>query len=196
MCLTEPRCLLSVHVRPSWPRSTPVHPVSCEGLLANIPALEQAKSRSDPTVNAPLVSFLEPCRETFDICEQASSVRSRNVRDKLSTNESDPASPLQIPRSRSELNPQRKLSDAVSAGVAEARGENLSECALAVSTLSQILARIIEVWVIGEIGKAAFELDHDSLRDPEVLSEPQGEVNGSGADKRSHAGVAKAASSR
>ena len=74
-------------------------------------------------------------------------------------------------------------------------GENLSECALAriPRTLSQILARIIEVWVIGQIGKAAFELEHDSVRDPEVLSQPQGEVNGSGANKRPHGRVAKAA---
>jgi hypothetical protein len=91
---------------------------------------------------------------------------------------------LPIPPTRSELNPSRELSNAVAAGVTAARLENLSECALAVSTLSQILARIIEVWVIGEIRKTALELEHDSLRDPEVLGEPQGEVNGSGADKR------------
>ena len=93
----------------------------------------------------------------------------------------------------SELNSQRELTNPVASSVAHARGENLSECTLAVSTLSQILARIIEIGVIGQIGKAAFELDQYSLRDPEVLGEPQGEVNGAGADKRSHAGVAKAA---
>ena len=72
----------------------------------------------------------------------------------------------------SELNSQGELTNPVASGVAHARGEDLSECALAVNALGQILARIIEVWVIGEIGKAAFELDHDSLRDPEILGEP------------------------
>ena len=71
-----------------------------------------------------------------------------------------------------ELKPQRKLPDAVTAGVADARGKNLSECALAVNALSQIVARIVEVWVVGEIGEAAFELQLKPLREPEVLGEP------------------------
>jgi hypothetical protein len=43
------------------------------------------------------------------------------------------------------FNSQRELSDAVAAGVTDPRGETLSECALAVNTLSQIVAGIIEV---------------------------------------------------
>jgi len=50
--------------------------------------------------------------------------------------------------------------------------------------------------VVGEIGEAAFKFQLKPLREPEVFSEPQGEVNGSGANKRPHAGVAKAASQR
>jgi hypothetical protein len=94
-----------------------------------------------------------------------------------------------------EFNPQRKLPDAVSSCVTFARGENLSECALArrSRTLSQILARIIEVYVVGEIGKAGLELQLKPLRELEVLGEPQGEVNGSGPNQRPHASVAKAA---
>jgi len=49
------------------------------------------------------------------------------------------------PETRLEFNSQRELSDAVAARVTDARGENLSECALTVNTLSQIVARIIEV---------------------------------------------------
>ena len=49
------------------------------------------------------------------------------------------------PESRLEFNSQRELSDAVAARVTDARGEDLSECALTVNTLSQIVARIIEV---------------------------------------------------
>src|ERR1700693_1807990 len=96
------------------------------------------------------------------------------------------------PEAGLKFDPQRKLPDAVAAGVSAARLENLSECALAVNTLSQIVARIIEVCVVGEIGEAAFELQLKPLREPEVLGEPQGEVNGSGANKRPHAGVATA----
>jgi hypothetical protein len=93
----------------------------------------------------------------------------------------------------SELNSQRELTNPVASSVADARGENLSECALTVGTLSQILARIIEVWVIGEIAKAALELEHDSLSEPEILGEPQGEIHGSGANQRPHGSVAKTA---
>jgi hypothetical protein len=98
-------------------------------------------------------------------------------------------------RDNLKFNPERELSDAVPSGVAGARSENLSECALArrSRTLSQILARIIEVWVVGDIGKAALELQLKPLRELEVFSEPQGEVNGSGANERPHAGVAKTA---
>jgi hypothetical protein len=88
------------------------------------------------------------------------------------------------------------LPDAIAPGVAFARFLNLSECTLAVNTLSQIVARIKEVWVVGDIGEAALELEQNSLSDLEVLGEPQGEVNGSGANQRPHASVAKAASSR
>ena len=49
------------------------------------------------------------------------------------------------PEPRLEFNSQRELSDAVAARVTDARGEDLSECALTVNTLSQIVARIIEV---------------------------------------------------
>jgi hypothetical protein len=49
------------------------------------------------------------------------------------------------PEPRLELNSQRELADAVAARVTDARGEDLSECALTVNTLSQIVARIIEV---------------------------------------------------
>lgn len=127
----------------SPPRSTKY---PCGGLLANIPGLEQAKSRSNATVNAPLVSFLEPCREIFDICEQASSVRSKNVRDKLSTNESDPARPLPIPRTRSELNPQRELSDAAASSVTGTSAGDLSEMAV-----RQVVAGVIEVYVVNYV---------------------------------------------
>ena len=71
----------------------------------------------------------------------------------------------------------------------------MPECAHAVSiSLTQIVTRIIEVWVVGEIGKAALELQLNPLCEFEILGEPQGEVNCSGANKRPHAGVAKAAS--
>ena len=71
-----------------------------------------------------------------------------------------------------ELKPQRKLAYAIPAGVAEARGENPSEgagCERA-CTLTQILAWIVEVGVVGEIGKAALELQLESLREVEILS--------------------------
>src|SRR5437867_457738 len=94
-----------------------------------------------------------------------------------------------------ELKPQRELPDAVAAGVTNTGGENLSECAVGarISRLSQVVARIIEVYVVGEIGKAALELQPKPLREPEILGEPQGEVNCSGANKRPRGGVAKAA---
>ena len=92
-----------------------------------------------------------------------------------------------------EFNPQRKLPDAVSSCVTFARGENLSECALAVNILTQIVPRIIEVWMVREIGKAALELQLKPLRELEILGEPEGEVNCSGAYKRPHVSVAKAA---
>ena len=86
-----------------------------------------------------------------------------------------------------------ELTDAIASGVAYPRFLNLSECALAVNTLSQIVARIIEVGVVGEIGKAALDIQPEPLREPEILSEPQGEVNCAGANHRPYAGVAKAA---
>ena len=94
-----------------------------------------------------------------------------------------------------EFNPQRELPDAVSSCVTFARGENLSECALArrSRTLSQILARIIKVWVVGDIGKAALELQLKSFCELEILREPQGKINRPRANQRPHASVAKAA---
>ena len=79
-----------------------------------------------------------------------------------------------------ELKPERELPDSVPAGVADPRGEDLSECALAgrSRTLSQILARIIDV---------------KPFRDLEVFSQAQGEINGSGANQRPHGSVAKTA---
>src|SRR5437762_10304109 len=67
-----------------------------------------------------------------------------------------------------ELKPQGKLTNAVAAGVAFARGENLPECAIGarISRLSQVVARIIEVYMVGEIGKAGLELQLKSLREP------------------------------
>src|SRR5262249_7750593 len=93
------------------------------------------------------------------------------------------------------LKPQRKLSDAVSAGVTFARGENLSECAQAgvPVNLSQVVARIVEVRVVGEIGKAGLELQPKPLREPKTLGEPQGEVNRPRATQRPDASVTKAA---
>ena len=58
----------------------------------------------------------------------------------------------------SEFHSKRKLTDAVAARVTASRLENLSECALTVVCLTQIIARIIEVRVIWEIGEAALEL--------------------------------------
>src|SRR6266496_3434581 len=98
-----------------------------------------------------------------------------------------------MPRTRSELNPQRNLADAIPAGVTGARLKYLSECALAVNTFTQIVARIIEVWMVREIGKAALELQLKPLGELEILGQPQGEVNCSGANQRPHAGIAKAA---
>ena len=87
-----------------------------------------------------------------------------------------------------ELNPQRKLPNTVASGVTGARFGNHSKAGV-----SQIIRRIVEIYVVGEIGKAAFEFEHDSLSDPEVLGEPQGEVNCLGANERPHGSVAKAA---
>jgi len=83
---------------------------------------------------------------------------------------------------------QRKLPDTVASGVSLTRGKDLSECAF-----TQIVARIIEVYVVGEIGKAAFELQLKPLRELEILGEPQRKVDGPGANQRPHASVAKAA---
>ena len=85
------------------------------------------------------------------------------------------------------------MTDAIASGVAFARFLNLSECTLAVNTLGQIVARIIEVGVVGKIGKAALDLQPDPLRELEILSEPEGEVNCAGANHRAYARVAKAA---
>ena len=53
------------------------------------------------------------------------------------------------PERRLKFNPQCQLSDTVSAGVTEASGKNLPESAKAArSPLSQVVAWIIEVWVI------------------------------------------------
>ena len=94
-----------------------------------------------------------------------------------------------------ELEPQRKLPDAVATGVTEARGLNLSECAQAgvPVNLSQVVARIVEVRVVGQIGEAALELQPKSLREPEVFGESQRQVNCSRANQRPDASVAKAA---
>jgi hypothetical protein len=88
-----------------------------------------------------------------------------------------------------EFNPQRKLPHAVSSGVTLASGLHLSECAL-----TQIVARIIEVRVVGNVGKAALELQLKPFRELEIPGEPQGEVKCFGANQRSHGSVAKAAS--
>src|ERR1700730_17019009 len=92
------------------------------------------------------------------------------------------------------FNPQCQLPDAVSAGVTEASGENLSECAAAArSPLSQILARIIEVRVVQDIGKARLELECDPLRQPESLAKAEVPSSSPRANERSHASIAKAA---
>ena len=92
-----------------------------------------------------------------------------------------------------EFNPQRKLPNAVPSGVTDASGLNLSECADAiVVSFGQIVAWIIPVWVVGEVGKAALELQLNPLCDLEILGEPEGEVDGSGANQRPHGSVAKA----
>src|SRR5215471_12456567 len=89
--------------------------------------------------------------------------------------------------SKLKFKPQSELSDAVSTRVTDASGENLSECAGVVrvarsSSLSQIVARIIKVWMVGQVGKAALELQPKSFGELEVLGEPQGEVNCWGAN--------------
>ena len=62
-----------------------------------------------------------------------------------------------------ELKPQRKLPDTVAASVTDAGSENLSECAVGahITRLTQIVARIIEVYVVREISEAALELEPD-----------------------------------
>ena len=87
-----------------------------------------------------------------------------------------------------EFKSQRKLSDAVPTGVPAARGLNLSECAL-----TQIVSRIIEIYVVGEIGEAAFELQLKSFREVEILGQSHRKINRSGANQRPYASVAKAA---
>ncbi len=106
------------------------------------------------------------------------------------------------PERRLKFNPQRKLPDTVPSGVTDASGENLSECTLAGAcagveyTLSQILARIIEVWVVQDVGKARLELECDPLCHPESLAKAEVPSNGPRANERPYTGVAKAASSR
>jgi hypothetical protein len=94
------------------------------------------------------------------------------------------------------FNPQCQLPDTISAGVTDASGENLSECTLAVNTLSQILARIIEVWMVQDVGKARLELECDPLCHPESLAKAEVPSSGPRANERPYTGVAKAASSR
>jgi len=91
------------------------------------------------------------------------------------------------------FNPQRHLPDTVSAGVTGARALDLSECALAVNTLSQILARIIEVWVVQDIGKASLELERDPFRQPESLAKAEVPSSSPRANERPYTCVAKAA---
>jgi hypothetical protein len=73
------------------------------------------------------------------------------------------------------LDPQCKLPDAVAAGVTAAGALNLTECALTRQsrTLSQIVARVVQVYVIRDIGEAAFELQPHPFRELEVLGQPQ-----------------------
>ena len=92
------------------------------------------------------------------------------------------------------FNPQCQLPDAVSAGVTEASGKNLSECAVAArSPLSQIVARIIEVRVVQNIGKATLELECDPLRHVESLAKAEVPGNSSRAYEGPYTCVAKAA---
>ena len=71
-----------------------------------------------------------------------------------------------------ELDPQCQLPDTVAAGIAAASALHLSKCAYAsrrARTLSQIVARVIQVYVIGDIGKAALELQLNPFLKLEVF---------------------------
>ena len=94
-------------------------------------------------------------------------------------------------RENLEFNPERELPDAASSGVTGASLGNLSEMAV-----SQIVPRIIEVYVVDDVCEATVELQSKSLREPEALGESQGEVNRLRANERPHASVAKAANRR
>jgi hypothetical protein len=96
------------------------------------------------------------------------------------------------------FNPQCQLPDAVSSGVTQASGLNLSECAdyLAVRkslSFGQIVARIIEVWVVQDICKASLELQCDPFRQPEALAKAEVPSGSPRANERPYTCVAKAA---
>ena len=94
-----------------------------------------------------------------------------------------------------EFKSQRKLPNAVPAGVTGASFLNLSERTYGgiSSTLTQIVARIIEVGVVGEIGKAALELQLKPFRELEVLGQPRERLIVPGPTSDPTRSVAKAA---
>src|SRR5262249_30266903 len=90
-----------------------------------------------------------------------------------------------------ELDPERKLTDAIPSRVSLASKGGLSEIGV-----SHTVGGVVPVYVVGCVGKAAFELELESVGKLKGLGEHQREIHRLGANERPHTRVAKAADRR